>query len=116
MAKDMSNQYRSPETIMESLEDNRLQEVLSRDYDFQTDVSYDDDLLNRAKLRAGTDNEKVSRVYQELKRTIDGLKVINDTIPDKDNARQMMDSFIYLQNFKIESILHPNEQTLPSTE
>lgn len=101
-----------PSTPIESLHDERIQEVMSQDYDVDTDLGYDDDMYQTARSISHGDDEKARKIYQELRRTIDGLHVIDNSNADLDQAKAMIDSFIYLERLRIETILHPDKPPL----
>lgn len=101
---------------IESLHDERIQEVMSTDYDLETDALYQDEIFQTARSIAQEDEHKTRLIYRELRRTIDGLRVIDATNVDLDQARIMIDSFVHLGQLRIEAIMHDGSPPLSPEE
>ncbi len=101
---------------IESLHDERIQEVMSADYEMETDALYQDEIFQTARSIAHEDEHKARLIYQELRRTIDGLRVIDTTNVDLDQASAMIDSFIHLGHLRIEAIMHDGSPPLSPEE
>lgn len=101
---------------IESLHDERIQEVMSADYDMETDALYQDEIYQTARNIAQDDELKARLIYQELRRTIDGLRVIDTTNTDLDQASAMIDSFIHFGRLRIEAIVQDGSPPLSPEE
>lgn len=96
-----------------SLEDQRLKDVLEHDYASTHDPLYEETTMELARSIAKDDPERAERVYQELRRTVDAMSIINAENTDIDQASGMINAFVTLQGYKIQAIVHPEEPLSP---
>lgn len=100
-----------------SLEDQRLQEIFARKYSVDAqDPSYDHIVFQQALGMAKGERLRAEKIYQELRRTIDGMSVINRETLATDHFEQMMDAFVNVQKERLDILTEPTETPLPTKE